>query len=273
MSNLIPEVRVNKNGIPVTKHVKRSNEGRSQAALTAATVKSSYSYDLRKQIEEHVYNAHERGLSGYSSLRSLTQIMPWRNTLSDATLEAYLEAIHSRPEDGFADLLLGVFNGYHKDWEASAYLEISKLDPQQNLTGSSDKDKYGRGDKAYRRACSVYRGLGHYDAFSYEVPLDMLDKNDPMVTKTLGIVRLTHRICNESESIGMESMFVDNPADALRWDHVVRLEPQSLAALAADRPDDADRIADVVVEREITDTDAIVNILDADVSHLSSGVL
>lgn len=274
MSPLIPEVRVNKNGVPVTKHVKPPNGGSGTASMPAPQAKTaSYGYDLRKRIESHVYEAHEIDLHGYSRLRSLTEIMPWRNMLSDTTLEAYMDTINSRPEDGYADLLLGIFDGWIRDSEACYYLEIAKLDPTQSLAGCSEDDKWGRGDKAFRRAGSIYRGLEYYGGFQYERPSDILNQSGPMVKATQGLIRVTHRLCNEGEGIGIDSSFEENSESPYGQEHIVRLEPPSLAALVADRPDDADRIADIVLSRDTDDPSIILSVLDAGVPQLSNGVL
>lgn len=274
MPNLIPEVRVNKNGVPVTKHVKPANDGGGITSVPSPQAKSAnYGYDLRVQIQDHVYEAHESGTSGYAKLRSLTETMPWRNMLSDTTLEAYLEAIHSRPDDGFADLLLGVFNDWIRDGEACYYLEIAKLDPMQNLAGCSEADRNGRGDRAFRRAGSIYRGLEYYGGFRYECPFNILDRSDPAVKATLGLIRVTHRLCNEGDGVGIDSFFEKNPDSPYGQDHLVRLEPPAFAELVATRPDDADRIADIVLSRDITDAATIISVLDAEVPQLSSGIL
>lgn len=274
MSHLIPEVRVNKNGVPVTKHIKPANAGAGIASVPAPQVKAAdYGYDLRMRIEGHVYQAFESGISGYSGLRSLTEIMPWRNRLSDATLEAYLEAIDSRPEDGFADLLLGVFNEWVRDGEACYRLEITKLDPSHNFAGASESNKWGRGDSAFRRSGSIYRGLEYYGGFPYEQPFDIMNQSDPAVKATHGLIRVTHRLCNEGDGIGLDSFFERNRDSAYGQDHIVRLDPSSLASLVVTRPEDADRIADIILSRGTTNPDTIVAVLDADIPQLSSGLL
>lgn len=275
MSTLIPEVRINKNGVPVTKHVKPSNSGGVGTSMPPPQAKTAnYGYDLRMQIHDHVFEAHESELNGYPQMRrSIAEIMPWRNMLSDTTLEAYMKAITSRPEDGYADLLLGVFNGWIRDSEACYYLEITKLDPTQNLAGCSEDDKWGRGDKAFRRSGSIYRGLGYYSGFHYERPADILNQSDPAVKATQGLIRVAHRLANEGEGTGLNSFFEDNKESPYGQDHIMRLAPPSLAELVAARPDDADRITDIVLARDTTDTSIIATVLDAEVQQLSNGVL
>jgi hypothetical protein len=273
MSNLIPEVRVNKNGVPVTKHVRPANAGGKGKSVPAPKVKTkSYSYELRSQIRDHVYAAHEHGLSGFTELGSIAEIMPWRNSLSDATLEAYLETIHARPDDAFDDMLLGVFKDQITDDEACYYLEIAKTDHTQYLSGLSADEKWGCGAGAYRRAASVYRGLESYEGSVYQRPVNILDQSDPVVEATKGLFRVTHRLCT-GEGTGLDSFFRRNADSPYGQDHVMRLAPRSLPELVVARPEDADRIADIILARDVTDTDTIVAVLDAEVSQLSSGIL
>lgn len=64
-----------------------------------------------------------------------------------------------------------------------------------------------------------------------------------------------------------------DPDTADEGDTVVRLANDELAQLVIERPDEWERIARIVVEREADDVEVIRSVLDAKVSSLSNGTL
>lgn len=266
MPNLVPEVRVNKNGVPVTKHVNPARKRRDTSGVPAPESSvQKVNQDTSAELSDCVRSAHRNGGSGFMDLRPVTELLLWQEQMSDATQEAYLEAIHARPDDGYEELLLGVLNESIPDAVARYYLEITKLDPEQRVIAKE------LGDAAYRRSSSVYRGLTHYEGFT--PPSDITNGDDPATRVTMGLIRATHRLCNESEEYGFTSFFNPNPDAMYGHDHVVQLYPPEFARLVMERPEDSDRIADIVLARGTDDVDTIRAILEADTPQLSNGVL
>lgn len=259
MSHLKAEKRANKHGVVVTKHVRAdsgSEDKGKRIPAPAGKVKPPHAVAMT-----HLDDAMQRDTHGIPGLRK-SKIKPALKELSEATVNAFLETFKERPNEGFDEMLLGVLNMGMDDEMSTCLLEIAKLDPSPERFA-----EYDRGYRFREVSHQVYRGLERYQSIGYySHPDDMLDSSDPNVLKTRGLARLTLSLFADpgafgitgTQSYGRTAMILDNP---------------ELARLALDRPEDADRIAEIVLERQSTDAELIRSIMDSPTQSLRDGVL
>lgn len=272
MSYPTVEILVRRNGVYVSRQIRdlaalgNADGGQIPAPRHGL---SDWSVNLREEIVDLMLEALNKGDDGFASLRSIGSLMAWRNQLSDATLDAYRTTIRNRPSDGFADLLVGVMNEYEDDMTAAYILEIAKLNPGQDYS-SPRADHYGKGDRAYRTARAIFNGLQYYGEAGYTRPPTVLDHTDVAMVQTLALARFTHRIRESNNGLGMDSFF---PDDVSHRSYVTHVDSMDLVKMVLANPDDVDRIAEVVLQRQSTDIVLIAEVLASPVPAFSDGVL
>lgn len=269
------EISANRNGLPVRVKVRDLTELGTAKNHTIAPPRNGRLEDsvlLREEIVELMIDALQQNNHGYSSLRSTGSLLSWRDELSDATLEAYRNAIRARPKDGFADLLLGICNTSADDRTASYCLEIAKLDPEQDYTVKSEENQWGKGDKTHLWARSILNGLSCYGEIGFTPPPYIRSRNHPDVPRTLGLVRFINVLRTGNEGTGIESFYPQDDAPMSMTTYILKTH-DSLARLVLDHPDEADRIADLVLTMGTTDADLLADIISAPVPVLCDGVL
>jgi hypothetical protein len=275
MSHSTIEISANRNGLPVRVKVRDLTELGTADGHTIAPPRNGRLEDsvlLREEIVDLMLDALKESNHGYASLRSTGSLMSWRDELSDATLEAYRNAIRARPKDGFADLLLGIFNTGADDSTASYCLEIAKLDPEQDYANKSEDNQWGKGDKAHLWARSILNGLSWYGGIGFTPPPYIRSRNHPDVPRTLGLVRFIHLLRSGNDGTGLKSFYPPDDEPMSMVTYVLKTE-DSLARLVLDHPNEADRIADLVLTMETTDADLLRDIISAPVPALCDGVL
>lgn len=225
--------------------------------------------EVRRKIHEHVYSAYLNGRSGFSRLDSPDILTDHITSLTDTTLEAYLQAMLDRPDDGFDELLLGVLNDSDTDEVAAYYLEIAKLDPQPQYAGRRQDGARGRGELLYRRARSMLLGFRQYTEGEYAPPVNILNQSDPQAAATRGLIRVTHLLADVSlpSDAGVQSNFTPS------FDHYMHLTPYTLVELVLDRPDAAEDIAEFIIERETADVELIKEYLGSPSRSLKDGFI
>jgi hypothetical protein len=260
MSHLTPEKRLNKHGVPVTKHVRTDTQSAASGAGIPAPLRNE---TIRPALVEYLRESMVEYNHGVTNLRPVADIYKSLDDYSDKTLTAYLRTMQDeRPGEGFDDMLLSVVNAMTPDKNASELLVIAKLDTSPHINdGSRD-----RGERFHLVAEQVRLGLYRcYKDIGYKVPNDLMDDSDPEVVRTRGLARLTLNLFSDVSCLGITGDIHGGVA--------MKLEDPELARYILDHPEDADRLAEVMLERQSTDLDLALQIMNTGTQSLRDGIL
>lgn len=260
MSHLTPEKRLNKHGIPVTKHVRTDTQSAVSGAGIPAPLRNE---TVRSTLIEYLRESMVANKHGITVRVPVGEVYSHLNEYSDKTLDAYLRTMRDeRPGDGFDDLLLVVVNERLPDLHAAQLLAIAKLDTSPKINDG----RQDRGDRFRSVSEQVLRGLHRcYKDIGYTTPADMLDESDPEVIRTRGLVRLTLNLFDHESCLGITGDMSGGVA--------MKLADPELAKYILDHPEDADRLSEVMLERQSTDLDLVLQIMNSGTQSLRDGIL
>lgn len=269
MSNLMPEVHVNKNGVPVKKYVRADGPGTKKAASMPAPVTVDDTAPLRKSFAACIHYALEEGAYDSTNVdipsgKKLDAFIA--ETYSRATMEAYIQIAEEQPMEAYQDLLLGVISNRDSDKVAGYILEIVKRDKQKDYEWSDA----AKGSYTYMMAAQVYYGLHHPHMetnIGYTPPENILDESDPEVVKALALIELTNRLYDKDDSLAALEH------DTGGRDEVVYIADDELVRLVLERPEDVDAIVKIIDEEELSDGATIRAMMSAPVQRLRDGML
>lgn len=271
MSKLVPEVRVNKNGVSVKKYVRADGKGKRQSKpLPKPEVPDKFGL-LREEFASIVWDELSEGEYDDTTVSIPANLKRYiEKTFSNETVAAYVQAMKDEPDQFYGSILLGVLSNRDDDEKAAYILSLSKLDKQKD----HEWNDYTRGPGAYLNAVQVYNGLfsAEYELNADFVPPDNLfDENDPEVQKTMTLVKFTNRLF-EDEEMG-EVQLLTNPNIEGRLNEMLIIDNNELIRLVLERPEDEERIADIVLNEKVSHADVIRAQLDAPVQALRDGAL
>lgn len=252
MSELVPERRVDKNGRSVIRHVKPSNAGKARKSLPAPSsatptrgqilhrlttgIATQMGYTLEEQDEWHAINETLEGYSDQFLTRLNAAFKPRTQIATAIAVMVYRDETEQfiREFAAFGGVIPDESNGMDL---AMAYVRSLHHYPQLPQV-----DDYSVADEATKQACRELMLL----TYRMEDEIVLFEGGtDPVKT-----------IAHDYDSFS---------TPVLNHDGLVRL--------IIERPQDAQRIGDIAIERGTGDPRAIVEVMDHGVSSLSGGVL
>lgn len=259
MSNLIPEARVNKLGHTVVKHVRADSKPAAKRSKlpSPAPQKSRHSElvgRLRKALDEDNH--------GFYDTPPRNELYKQAKSLSGNTMNAYLRALDEHPDEGYADLLVGILAKKDSDQMAAYSLVITEMDPN-----SKNISAFSKGYDLYDLASSVFDGLESYKSIGFEPVANIFDESDPETVRTRALLNMTIRLTNAVSEV---TTTLKRPT---RDEFEVIIEPIDLVQLVLDRPQDSDKIVEIILYENIKEAGHIRAMLEAPVRALRDGAL
>lgn len=262
---LVPTRIVNKNGVATTVH-KKSDPGtgatakalplpilapqtREEAETVARVMKAIDSVDSAgryKEQEAFTYEFIEERLEAYSP----------------DVIAAYDKAIRNHPGEGFEDLLVSAINQHDSSDKAGFLLFIAKHCGTQDTTWDLDDDR----SYNYEFALDLYGGIKSLSRrFRFDARNSTYKDAEDQSTKVIsGLLKVTTRLFHDSPE---DLDYVPPPGDGYE------LKDDSIVDLIMRRPEDAERIADILVARESRDVAFIEEMLATETPALIHGTL
>lgn len=260
---LVPTPIVNKNGVATTVY-KRADTGQEfRAVPLPAPAVSTQDHDAASirvlSAITKTFESKRVTQYGVSNIESLE----YRFAMyTPEVIDAYDKAITSNPGGGFEDLLVSALHKRVKPAKAGFLLFIAQHDQQQDTDWSPDDQVSCNHERAEDR----YNGIMSLDGqFDFEVPDDIYTTDDHRAVAIVSaLITVTDKVYDENE---WGVAYVSEPGSGYT------LNNDSLIELIVRRPEDAERIAEIVVSRENPDAGIIEEILDAEVPPLSEGMI
>jgi len=270
MSNLVPEKRLNKHGVLVTKHVRAEN---TQGTLSAPLPAPSVSTPLTTKdaaISEILKNFAD----SYSGDSLTERTVAWQEilegglpSLSAEVVESYREAIVDNDNmEGFEELLISVLQHENSSSEAGYILFVAQQVRDQEVEWVED----GLGTYTYYRFSKIANGLKSMsEGFTFDVPSNIYDADEQQLSAIAALVKVTSTVHSLNGDWGLTFLYDDETGDETGY----TLDNVALIELVAEYPERADQIGELIYDRETTDGDAIRTILESGHTSLSEGAL
>lgn len=266
MSELVPEVRVNKNGVPVTKHVRPGGKKKKPTRPFYPTLSPEETRVIaqRKQLKDFVDRArYDLDFDGCNISVPPSLIEYFKDNFSDATIAAYVDLAKTH-KDRTVNTLMGVLTNRDND-RIAAY--VARIVEQDTLDDNAWCNDY-KGPYIYGEALKTFYALEMYKDVGFAPARNILDDEDPATASTMSLIKYTNRM--------VEAGFEDSVGaiEIKGGRGMVYVIPDSaMVKLIVDRPDDVDDIADLVLKDQIEDAGIIRDMLEAPTQSLRDGIL
>lgn len=269
-SNLIPQKRLNKNGVLVTKYV-RDDTGNSRGSkpIPAPSSPASPSHEMKINFlhEEIRYNHEEYFEAMDDKALPYEEITHRIEMLENGVIDAYYETITGNPGKGFEDILISAMHNNISSSEAGSVLFIARMEEHLDLEWS----RYRGGVFSYGDARSLHAGLSHYEP-DVSFPPNLLDATKEDQEKATVLVNAVNGILEhdlEVDSDGNELLL-----DSAHYGGGFRaFEDTDLADVFLDYPDQTSEILDIIQTRNTSDPEAIRAVLSAEATAVREGIL
>lgn len=296
-NNLVPEVRPDRNGKLVTRHVRAVSGGESRSTFPAPRSMASLAEKYISNIEG-LTAALEGVLSSgdYDEVEEVDfGVLCMRlHSMQPHVAEAWHSQISELSDMGYEDLLISVLVNKLSS-EDSGYILFAIQNSGEDYSFSLNWNDEAKGTIDYYHAWNIYRGVTDFykrsfrnrpedilkaDEVTYrdaaavaqmlalgyanDVPGVVLDDNDAAVFEDISLGYLATEYPDDIEGITkIMGKFEISDADQMR----------SIMSLGKEFSVSADRIVAIMNERNTIDTKTISEVLNADVQPLSNGVL
>lgn len=260
MSNTIPEARVNKLGHTVIKHVRA--DGKTTPARRSKLPAPAPQQSRHMELVGHVRKALDSDNHGFYETPPRNDMYKQVKSLSEDTISGYLRAIEQHPDEGYEDLLVGILAKGDSDQMAAYSLVITEMDPQ-----SKNISAFSKGYDLYDLSSSVFDGLENYKAIGFEPVANIFDESDPEVVRTRALLHMTIRLTNAASEVATT---LKRPG---RDEFEVVINPPDLVQLVLDRPQDSEKIVEIILDEDIKNAGHIRAMLEAPVRSLRDGAL
>lgn len=276
MSNLIPEVRADRNGKLVTRHVK-TDATASASSLSLPAPKVKKEPGKRQQINyivESVRSAYDNHvdevMSFYGEEESyddekdrISGLVPRMDELDyalcklpESTVKHLVQKImNSGFESDFQMLLPEIV---HEGRSASAVNLFAYLHGRSDVA-SYDDEMFAEEVSAYQLLRTMVEGLDGYKRLGYEPPSDVFDASDEDQSMVLALCQMRF------------AQPVDDEYDVMSLPDSVKND--DLVKLMLNNPDQSGRVVELMRERETDDADLIRSIIESESQAVSSGHL
>jgi hypothetical protein len=265
-NQLVPTTIVNKNGVTTTVHKRAEASGSTSAMIPSPAALPLNDVDLSKAeacvgaalITVQGYEDFDHDIGDFRVLER--RLALWEPSVT----RAYAKVINDHPNHGYEELAASVLHNDHDPDEASYLLIAAQEDNQPD----TDWSRFEGGTYAYAQAKSTYRGIAslseEYGFDLPELPFEAEDQKPVEIFKALALV--TYAVYYSNTQKGLVSI-TTNEGEALT------LNNNELIDLIIRRPEDANRISSIVVDRDNPDAALIEEMLDTEVPALRDGLI
>lgn len=281
MTNLVPEQRVDRNGKLVTRHVRQEDNAPVKRNAIPAPVleprdKTRQIGMIRRAIEsaQESFVSENMGFSGYDEdddetynevQAAMTSALPSVESV-ELALENFPDSTVMHVARKIAD------SGFDMDYQLllpHVIQEGATARQVEYYTFLHDRvsDIYYEDDVFDEEAVnsftilrSAIKGLSGYKHLGYEPPEDIFSASTVEQEMVVTLCKLRYGVPTDNRR-----------AHVLQFPDSV--DDDSLVGLVLERPDQGDRIMEIMNERKVTDGDFIRSILDAPSQSVSSGQL
>lgn len=295
--NTVPEVRPDINGKLVTRHVKVNQSGsissRVPAPPTPPTTARDY-YSNVNALKNAMQEAVDTG--AYDDVEDVRPNFIFRHLeqLQPHIVEAYREQIEATPDIGYEDLLISVLaNKMHSNKAGYVLFITQQAIPEYGLSNNWDDD--AKGTYEFDESLKVLKGIENfYKENRHNLPSDIWEADIQTREEIKAITELI-KLGNRQGIPGIEedwstgSFFIDDvPLGEIARNYVNDVprivdlidehsinanQVSTLFRLEKDYPDNVERIAAIMVERDTSDAETIREVLGSEVKTLSNGIL
>jgi hypothetical protein len=254
---------VNKNGVATTVH-KRVNtgQGASSAPFPVPALVTKPDTGSSARVLDRLKEVCEKERLGQYGINNTKSLEYRLGKYSPEVIDAYDQVITARPGEGFEELLISSLHRNDDSDKAGFLLFIAQHDDEQDTEwDTSEQVTY-----SYEKASDRYYGIQSLDGqFDFDVTGDIYAPDDDRSAKIISaLITVTNEVYNNNE---WGVAYVTEP------DSGYTLNNDSLIELIARRPEDANRIAEIVTQRSNPEASAIEMVLDAEVQPLRDGVI
>lgn len=268
-NTLIPQKRMNKNGVMVTKYVRDDAwEPKGGKPLPAPM---SASLNERKKQVDFIIRAVHSTYEGYAEEQYDVAITEFElesriGRLDDDVLSAYYESILDNPGHGYEDILLSAMHNNITSSEAGSVLFIARLEGEMDLEWSMVRG----GALSYCQQRRLHSGLNHY-APEVSFPYNLLTASDEDQQKAATLINATWGILEVGTEELEDEILLD---EHTRGDGgTLGIDDMGLVELFLERPEQTQEIIDLMNERHTSDAEALRLVLDAEVQVVRDGIL
>jgi hypothetical protein len=263
---LVPTTIVNKNGVTTTVHKRAEANGNASAMIPSPAALPLKDDELSKAeacvgaalITVQGYEDFHHDIGDFRVLER--RLARWEPSV----IRAYATMLDNHPNHGYDELVASVLYNDHDPDEAS-YLLITA---QEDKRPDSDWSGFEGGTFTYGIAKSIYWGIAslseEYGFDLPELPFEAEDQKPVEIFQALAIV--TYAVYHSNTQKGLVSVTTEDGEGMM-------LNNNELIDLIIKRPEDAQRISSIVVDRENPDAALIEEMLDTEVPALRDGII
>lgn len=279
MSNLIPEVRPDRNGKMVTRHVKADN-GASAANQTLPAPKVAQEPGKRQKINyimefiQSAYDNHVKDIMSFygeettydEEYERLSELSPRRDEMDEALSMLPLSTVdhlrHKIMDSGFDDdfqmILPEVLQDVRSGRTASSVELFTYLFGRDDII-STDDEMFAEEVSTYQLLKTMVDGVNGYQHLGYTPPQSIFaaSEEEKELVRTLCKMRFLQPVDDEYDVMSLP--------DSVENDDLVRIVLKN--------PGQAGRVVELMHERETDDAELIRRIIESESQGLSSGNL
>lgn len=201
------------------------------------------------EVQEALERVYDSGSYQYTSIVAIETLKDRVGLIGRDVLDAYREFILHAPNNNREQLLMSVLNNYLDDADAG-YMLFLVQDIGVRDTGGWLDLRGGSDDYVY--AWEMYRGMQDSE---FNMPRNVLQATPEEKARVSAMVKVIHAVY-ETDSRWVFKQGTTN-------DRYFTVSPEELIRFAAERPDDADAIAEIVRERRLVFPEDVEALLDA----------
>lgn len=269
MSNLIPQVRVNKRGFAVTKYVRPDNAEKANRLIPSLSTATQEVLN-RRIIKTAIKDAMDEGVYEGKELRCsrARDLEPFlADGFSSATIAAYAEGVQVDSNGVYRDLLVSVMNNLDSDKAAAHMFMFIGLEESHDPTWG----RFSNAPRFYRASAELYYGLHRYRDVGFSTPENILDVSSPESRQAIAVMTLSSHLYRDyMADAGLPDLIEKDEGG--RGD-IAFVSDLGLVSLVMERPDDVEQIVAIIREELVADPEAIRAMLDAPVQALRGGAI
>jgi hypothetical protein len=267
-NQLIPQKRMNKNGVLVTKHV-RDDSAPSRIAMSLPAPYGAMQSERKMKVEfltKALHSSYEEyDEQEYDTQRYMTEsVLAERiDGLDNDVLSAYYEDIRDHVGVGYEDILLSAMHNNIRSDKAGSVLFIARLEGELDLEWSS----YRSGVFSYVQARRLHSGLSYYEPdVSFPSNLLLASEEEQAKAATLINAVLGYLEVGEDEDTLLD--YHDKYDGGM-----LAFENTDLADLFLDHPEQTKEIVHLMQDRGASDADSLRVVIEAEVTAVRDGIL
>ena len=260
---LVPTPIVNKNGVRTTVH-KRAHEPNKQLLnLPAPVVPFATAKEALVRVKnaiDAVYSTEDFRGYGISEADVLKHRL---QKYTPAVIMAYDKAIKEHRRQGYEHLLISALHQRVPADKSGYLLFIAQHDKDQDTVWAYRTN----GTYNHQYAEERYNGIKSLEGqFEFDIPYSVYETDDMRSLQIISaLITATTKMYEADDTKGISH--ISSPGEGYT------LNNDGLIELIVQRPEDAERIADIAIARDNPEASIIEEVLDAEQPALSDGLL